>query len=33
VDKRVHGGLGIMLDDVLAGVMAAAVLHGLIWLF
>jgi len=33
VDRRVHGGLGIMLDDVLAGVMAAAVLHGLIWLF
>lgn len=33
VDKRVHGGLGIMLDDVLAGIMAAAVLHGLIWLF
>lgn len=33
VDRHVHGGLGIMLDDVLAGVMAAAVLHGLIWLF
>lgn len=33
VDRRVHGGLGIMLDDVLAGVMAAAVLQGLIWLF
>jgi phosphatidylglycerophosphatase A len=32
VDRRVHGGLGIMLDDLLAGIMAAAVLHGLIWL-
>lgn len=26
-DRRVHGGLGIMLDDLLAGVMAAAVLQ------
>lgn len=26
LDKRVHGGLGIMLDDVLAGVFANAVL-------
>ncbi|VAW77871.1 Phosphatidylglycerophosphatase A [hydrothermal vent metagenome] len=26
VDRKVHGGLGIMLDDVLAGLMAAAVL-------
>lgn len=30
-DKRVEGGLGIMLDDVLAGVMAWAVLQGLVW--
>lgn len=29
VDRRVHGGLGIMLDDVLAGVFAALVLQGL----
>lgn len=28
VDKQVHGGLGIMLDDVLAGVFAG----GLLWL-
>jgi len=28
VDRRVHGGLGIMLDDVLAGVLAWAVLQG-----
>lgn len=27
LDKSVHGGLGIMLDDVLAGVYAWAVLH------
>ncbi|REL26142.1 phosphatidylglycerophosphatase A [Thalassotalea euphylliae] len=26
-DKRLHGGLGIMLDDVLAGIMACACLH------
>lgn len=26
-DKHVHGGLGIMLDDVLAGVLALACLH------
>ena len=26
VDRKVHGGLGIMLDDVLAGVFAAAAL-------
>jgi len=28
VDRKVHGGLGIMLDDVLAGLMAAVVLWG-----
>jgi phosphatidylglycerophosphatase A len=27
VDRRVPGGLGIMLDDVLAGLMALAVMH------
>lgn len=27
-DRRVHGGLGIMLDDVLAGVLAWLVLQG-----
>ncbi|MDQ1363718.1 MAG: phosphatidylglycerophosphatase [Pseudomonadota bacterium] len=27
LDKHVHGGLGIMLDDLLAGVMACLVLH------
>ena len=26
LDRRVHGGLGIMIDDVLAGIFAAAVL-------
>ena len=32
VDKRVHGGLGIMLDDVLAGIAAMLVLQSIIWL-
>ena len=32
-DKRVHGGLGIMLDDVLAGIFALAVLQLLIRFF
>ena len=27
LDKKVHGGFGIMLDDVLAGVFACASLH------
>ena len=27
VDRQVHGGMGIMLDDVLAGLMACASLH------
>jgi phosphatidylglycerophosphatase A len=27
IDKNVHGGLGIMLDDVLAGVAALACMH------
>lgn len=26
-DKKVHGGLGIMLDDVIAGVFACGLLH------
>jgi phosphatidylglycerophosphatase A len=32
-DKRVHGGLGIMLDDVLAAVYAWLVLHLIIGFF
>lgn len=28
VDRRVHGGTGIMLDDILAGIYAALVLQG-----
>lgn len=31
IDRHVHGGLGIMLDDVLAGAFAALVLQGLLW--
>lgn len=33
VDKRVGGGLGIMLDDVLAGIMAALCIQALVVLF
>ncbi|MCW9016490.1 MAG: phosphatidylglycerophosphatase A, partial [Kangiellaceae bacterium] len=29
VDKKVSGGLGIMLDDILAGLAACGCLHGL----
>jgi phosphatidylglycerophosphatase A len=32
LDRHVHGGLGVMLDDLLAGVFAAAVLQGLVYL-
>lgn len=32
LDKHVKGGLGIMVDDLLAGVMAAGCLHLIIWL-
>jgi phosphatidylglycerophosphatase A len=28
IDKQVHGGFGIMLDDVLAGIVAALLLYG-----
>ena len=33
VDKTVHGGVGIMLDDILAGLMACASLHAVLWFF
>lgn len=32
LDSKVHGGLGIMIDDVLAGVFACLSLHGIVWL-
>lgn len=31
LDRRVSGGLGIMIDDVVAGLMACACLHVLLW--
>ena len=31
IDKKITGGFGIMLDDVIAGVMAAVVLKGIAW--
>ncbi len=30
-DRNIHGGLGIMLDDIVAGVLACAVMHS-VWL-
>jgi len=33
IDRHLHGGLGIMLDDVVAGLYALAVLHLGYWLF
>lgn len=32
VDKKVHGGFGIMVDDVIAGVFACICLHLIVWL-
>jgi len=32
-DTKVKGGLGVMLDDVLAGLYCCALLHLLLWLF
>ncbi|TDF39795.1 phosphatidylglycerophosphatase A [Alteromonadaceae bacterium M269] len=31
LDKHLDGGLGIMLDDILAGIAACACLHGLVY--
>lgn len=31
LDRKVHGGFGIMLDDAVAGALAAVVLQGLAW--
>jgi phosphatidylglycerophosphatase A len=33
IDRHVHGGVGIMLDDVLAGVFAWLAMQGLVWFF
>ncbi len=32
IDQHIKSGLGIMLDDVLAGVCASLILHSLIWI-
>lgn len=32
LDKRVHGGLGIMIDDVLAGIFACVILQAIVLL-
>lgn len=31
IDQKVSGGLGIMLDDMIAGGMGALILHSLLW--
>lgn len=31
LDRHIHGGLGIMIDDILAGIMAWACVQGLVW--
>ena len=33
IDRRINGGLGIMLDDVLAGVYGVVVMQGLLYYF
>jgi len=33
IDQRCHGGVGIMLDDVLAGVYTLATMHLVMWIF
>ncbi len=33
IDSRIKGGLGVMLDDVLAGCFALAAMHICLWLF
>lgn len=32
LDRRLHGGLGIMLDDIVAGLLSCGCLHVLMWL-
>lgn len=32
LDEQVHGGLGIMIDDIVAGVLSCGCLHGLVFL-
>ncbi|MBF7074706.1 phosphatidylglycerophosphatase A [Glaciecola sp. MH2013] len=32
-DKKVHGGFGIMIDDIVAGAMACLCLHALVYFF
>jgi phosphatidylglycerophosphatase A len=33
VDKRMHGGTGIMLDDIIAGIMTCVCMHLVIHLW
>ncbi len=33
LDENIHGGIGMILDDVAAGIFSAIVLHILVWIF
>ena len=33
LDKHVHGGWGIMLDDIIAGIFAGIILHSIIYFY
>lgn len=33
LDRTLSGGIGIMADDLLAGLLACLLLHGVVWLF
>ncbi len=32
LDRHIHGGLGIMLDDIVAGIFACIALHSIYWI-
>ncbi len=32
IDKQIHGGVGIIFDDVLAGVYSLIIIHGIAWM-
>ena len=33
IDKNVHGGLGVMLDDIVAAIFSLAILQVIVWFF
>lgn len=32
IDNNVHGGFGVMLDDIVAAIVCCLILHGIMWL-